>query len=1303
MPAPRTLLRRVFDRGLSPCGPTLAAAVLASVLPRVTAATPAAPAGAPCSLVVATVDTIFASELTHEDCDIVVNSGGALVVLGPHRFASVRVNSGGSLSCATLDSLTLTVSGDVTIASGARVHGDGRGYAPNTGPGAGGGGSLPAAASHGGRGGWTGTSPSGPTYGSFLAPSTPGSGGRTELVFGGRGGGVIRLAVGGVLRVDGSLSVRGDSAVASAPPWDPGGGAGGSLHLHVGALAGTGVLDAGGGRGTNQGGGGGGGRIALDYGTSSFTGAIRCTGGLGVSALAVGGAGTLWLHDRASGTHVLRVDNGALATLRAMELPDSHTVVPGALVVRAAGIVSGPLGRATSLHVQGDATIEATSALSWDGRGFGAGAGPGAGSGGSLPGGASHGGRGGWSGTAASGPTYDSFAAPVQMGSGGTTELIVGGRGGGALRLVVDGALVVDGDVTARGDSAQLVDAWDPGGGSGGSVWVTTASLAGAGRFDASGGNAPNLGGGGGGGRIAVESATSTFAGTFRAAGGAGASALATGGAGTIWRYDLSLSRGELLVDNAGLVTLRAAEMPDSVVAVNGDLRVSGGGIVSRALERPLALDVSGGVTVEADGAISMDGRGHAPASGPGAGGNGSLPSGGSHAGRGASTSNNVSGPTYGAFAAPLTMGSGGGTELNLGGRGGGAVRLVAGGALVMNGVMSARGDTAISTGATLDPGGGAGGSVWVSAASVSGAGRFDVSGGGAGNHGGAGGGGRIAIEYGASTFTGALRAMGGFGADSSLHGGAGTIWTRDTDEAAGELRVDAGGLAALSATELPDSFTAVPGSVRVRGRGLLAVAKQRRMHVVVERSVFVESDGALSVAGRGWPAMSGPGAGQAGSLPSGGSHAGRGGGGGTFNGSGPTYGDAAQPVDFGSGGGTELIVGGAGGGALRLVVTDTLRVDGTVNARGASPVATAGSTLDPGGGAGGSLWLEAAVVAGNGTLDASGGNGGNLGGGGGGGRVSLSTLCFDGFSSAQIRVGGGRGSSPAAGPGTLVPDFARGIAAGVVAVAGDARKHRQPISLGDDVFEDGDSLWAIVERGDVQLLEPLGVEISEPGVVAHDTSRTWAVVDSGTYVNTHVLHFDPPGAGGGRTRGSVTFDTIVLGVIVSRDSLVATDARLSAPGLVYPAAATRGAELGGAEADTIELSADRRTVTFSASVASGADEIRVITGVPLATCGEVADAPVVVAAPSRVMLAAPAPNPSRGPVALRFALPRAMPARLDVLDVAGRRVATLADGLHTAGEHAVSWRGGGARAGVYFARLSTPEGAVTRTVVRVE
>lgn len=90
------------------------------------------------------------------------------------------------------------------------------------------------------------------------------------------------------------------------------------------------------------------------------------------------------------------------------------------------------------------------------------------------------------------------------------------------------------------------------------------------------------------------------------------------------------------------------------------------------------------------------------------------------------------------------------------------------------------------------------------------------------------------------------------------------------------------------------------------------------------------------------------------------------------------------------------------------------------------------------------------------------------------------------------------------------------------------------------------------------------------------------------------------------------------------------------------------------------------------------------------------------VARPSTVALSAPWPNPSRARTALRFALPARAGVRLDIVDVSGRLVRTLADGAFEAGEHTLGWDGGDAAGrpaapGLYFVRLEA--GGESRTV----
>jgi hypothetical protein len=85
--------------------------------------------------------------------------------------------------------------------------------------------------------------------------------------------------------------------------------------------------------------------------------------------------------------------------------------------------------------------------------------------------------------------------------------------------------------------------------------------------------------------------------------------------------------------------------------------------------------------------------------------------------------------------------------------------------------------------------------------------------------------------------------------------------------------------------------------------------------------------------------------------------------------------------------------------------------------------------------------------------------------------------------------------------------------------------------------------------------------------------------------------------------------------------------------------------------------------------------------------------------------LKVPRPNPSGSRCSISFALPAPGRARLTLHGVDGRLVRTLVDGPLPAGPHEVEWDGrdrGGAAVmpGIYFARLSTGQGALTRRVV---
>jgi photosystem II stability/assembly factor-like uncharacterized protein len=82
-------------------------------------------------------------------------------------------------------------------------------------------------------------------------------------------------------------------------------------------------------------------------------------------------------------------------------------------------------------------------------------------------------------------------------------------------------------------------------------------------------------------------------------------------------------------------------------------------------------------------------------------------------------------------------------------------------------------------------------------------------------------------------------------------------------------------------------------------------------------------------------------------------------------------------------------------------------------------------------------------------------------------------------------------------------------------------------------------------------------------------------------------------------------------------------------------------------------------------------------------------------------------PNPFRSATTLRFTQARSGDVDVRIYDAAGRLVNVLADGPRPAGRHEVQWNGRDARgrqvaAGVYLARLESPDGVATRRISRL-
>lgn len=102
-------------------------------------------------------------------------------------------------------------------------------------------------------------------------------------------------------------------------------------------------------------------------------------------------------------------------------------------------------------------------------------------------------------------------------------------------------------------------------------------------------------------------------------------------------------------------------------------------------------------------------------------------------------------------------------------------------------------------------------------------------------------------------------------------------------------------------------------------------------------------------------------------------------------------------------------------------------------------------------------------------------------------------------------------------------------------------------------------------------------------------------------------------------------------------------------------------------------------------------------------SCTPLATGPVL---PASLALAVSGRHPAAGTARLRFSLPSAQRVTLTMHDLAGRLVATLAEGEYSAGHHEASFArtsaGSLPGAGIYFARLTAGAERITRQVVLV-
>ena len=246
------------------------------------------------------------------------------------------------------------------------------------------------------------------------------------------------------------------------------------------------------------------------------------------------------------------VANSTITANNPLSFSGNLHLLSGAVVTHAANTYEGLIK--LDLTVGGSLTIDAGGKIDAYEKGLPAKCGLGSGT--TDYTGSAHGGRGvNNSGVAGAGVCHGSLTRPTELGSG-TPGGSNSRPGGGALKVTVAGAVTNNGAISANGSAYNIYAA-----SSGGSVWLSAASLAGSGTISANAygdkprNNADSTHTRSGGGRVAVwltdpAADFSDFSGIFSAWGSGNGNYL--GGAGTVYLKTgaQAADEGTLIIEN---------------------------------------------------------------------------------------------------------------------------------------------------------------------------------------------------------------------------------------------------------------------------------------------------------------------------------------------------------------------------------------------------------------------------------------------------------------------------------------------------------------------------------------------------------------------------------------------------------------------------------------------------------------------------------------------------------------------------------------------------------------------------------
>jgi large repetitive protein len=165
--------------------------------------------------------------------------------------------------------------------------------------------------------------------------------------------------------------------------------------------------------------------------------------------------------------------------------------------------------------------------------------------------------------------------------------------------------------------------------------------------------------------------------------------------------------------------------------------------------------------------------------------------------------------------------------------------------------------------------------------------------------------------------------------------------------------------------------------------------------------------------------------------------------------------------------------------------------------------------------------------------------------------------------------------------------------AAGYIStVSGQISRIAPPASVLPSGVSSPTQMFAFDEQQGATLSAPLKVDMTQPGTLSSNSQISAALIPAGTIVDSHYVDSARPAGGTSVREGTLTFSQDIVGVIVTRGKLDASDV-LGAPqtnyGGAYP---SRELELGE---DWVQM-VDQRTLFIHVNTTTVVDQVRIIT-----------------------------------------------------------------------------------------------------------